>query len=283
MQLSQGHLNILDYCPRRFQHTYLDQLTVPLTPAQQGAIALGNRFHTLMQQRELGLVLQPVDPASESEPEDRIYQDLERFLAAAPEVLRRDRVQFRQSEHRRYLQFQGFFFTVVYDLMILETDRAEILDWKTHLLLPSDQSLSQNWQSKLYPYVLAATSAYLPDQIQMTYWFVRSPTAPDHSASSASSSDVATAPTAEDLAPTARRFPYTGDRHHQIQTELTQRLTQLQDYLQAYEAGGALPQIDEAIGKCHACPFAIRCRRTASLTPPETNLPGLAEIHEIVI
>jgi len=280
MQLSQGHLNSLDYCPRRFQHTYLDQLAVPLTPAQQGAIALGNRFHTLMQQRELGLVLQPFDPDSESEPEDRVYQDLERFLAAAPEVLRRDRVQFRQSEHRRYLQFQGFFLTVIYDLLILETDRAEILDWKTQLLLPSDQALAKNWQLKLYPYVLAASSSYPPDQIHMTYWFVRSPTP----AGSPTHSDVAIAPTnAEAPTPTALRFPYTGDRHHQIQAELTQRLTQLQGYLQNYETGGALPQIDEALGKCYTCPFAIRCRRTASLNPPEVNLPGLAEIQEIVI
>lgn len=263
MQLSQGHLNVLDYCPRRFQHTYLDQLTTPLSPDQQDAIATGQRFHTLMQQRELGLPL----PGTTADL-DSVYHDVERFLAVAPEVLRRDRIQFRQSEHRRALQRQGFLIIVVYDLLILEENQAEILDWKTHWRLPNPQALEQDWQQKLYPYVLAETSSYAPDQILMTYWFVRS--------------QIEDAPSS-DPKPKAIRFPYSRDRHHQIDTELNQRLAQLKAYLARYETGRSLPKIDVSEGRCAACPFAVRCHRVASSSEEQPLLPTLTEIDEVSI
>ena len=35
MRLSQGQLNLLERCPRQFQHTYLEQLGSPINPEQQ--------------------------------------------------------------------------------------------------------------------------------------------------------------------------------------------------------------------------------------------------------
>jgi hypothetical protein len=60
LRLSQGHLTLLETCPRRFQHTVLDALAVPATPEQWLAQQWGDRFHLLMQQRELGLPIEPV-------------------------------------------------------------------------------------------------------------------------------------------------------------------------------------------------------------------------------
>jgi hypothetical protein len=39
--------------------------------------------------------------------------------------------------------------------------------------------LAKNWQTRLYLYVLAETSAYPPDSLSMTYWFVQLPRSPE--------------------------------------------------------------------------------------------------------
>ncbi|MBD1912901.1 MULTISPECIES: PD-(D/E)XK nuclease family protein [unclassified Leptolyngbya] len=259
MQISQGHLNTLDYCPRLFQHIYLDQLSIPLTFEQQEAMARGSRFHTLMQQHELGLSTQVLG-------EDAALSELmERFLATAPDVMRRDHALFRQSEHRRQIVFQDFLMTVVYDLLILEPEQADILDWKTGLGLPSAQKLERNWQFKLYPFVLAKTSSYLPEQITMTYWFVQ-PGGPDEASN-----------------PQMMRFPYAAEKHHAIAEELSILLARLEQYLEDYRAGQFLPQVDDGNGHCEACPFAIRCDRSSIHRTSEATLPALNDIHEVII
>jgi PD-(D/E)XK nuclease superfamily len=55
LRISQRHLKILEACPRQFEHTYFDRLTLPIKPAQQVKTQLGSDFHLLMHQRELGL------------------------------------------------------------------------------------------------------------------------------------------------------------------------------------------------------------------------------------
>lgn len=263
MQISQGQLNTLAYCPRRFQHTYLEQLSVPPTPDQQAALTLGDRFHLLMQQQELGLAIAASKLTSREEAQ--IYEAVERFLASAPEISRRDRVDFRQSEHRRSLPFQGFLLTVVYDLLILEPDQAEILDWKTYAKVPSATVLKANWQHKLYPFVLAETSNYLPEQITLSYWFVRpnltEPEAP----------------------PAHLSFGYQPDIHEQTRQELQEILTPLTTYLQQFEAGYALPQVKENSDRCSSCPFAVRCQRIRTMDPINSTLPSVDEIDEIAI
>lgn len=263
MQLSQGQLNTFRYCPRRFQHTYLEQLSAPLAPAQQAAIAQGERFHLLMQQRELGLAIAPI-PSPPAE-EAQIYAAVERFLAAAPDLLRQEQVQFRQSEHRRSLPMQDFLLTVVYDLLILEPQRAEILDWKTYAQVPARETLQQNWQHKLYPFVLAETSDYSPEQITLSYWFVH-----PHLADA-------------DVPPTQLRFPYDAATHAHTRQELQQLLTNLTAALQDFAAGRSLPQIDAAKGRCPACPFAVRCQRLRTDTTTPTAWPPLDDIAEVSI
>ncbi|MEL6502777.1 MAG: PD-(D/E)XK nuclease family protein, partial [Cyanobacteria bacterium J06623_1] len=55
LRLSQGQLNLLETCPRKFQNTYLEQLRPPANPEYEEKQLLGSRFHLLMQQREMGL------------------------------------------------------------------------------------------------------------------------------------------------------------------------------------------------------------------------------------
>jgi dihydroxyacetone kinase len=81
LHLSQGHLTLLETCPRRFQHSYLDQLSVPVAFDQQQRLNWGNQFHLLMQQRELGLPIHDLAGLEVS-----LQQSMETLIQAAPEL-----------------------------------------------------------------------------------------------------------------------------------------------------------------------------------------------------
>jgi hypothetical protein len=125
--LSQGQLNLLETCPRKFQHTYLEQLGTPISPEQQERLAWGSRFHLLMQQRELGL---PVESLVEEDAQ--LQHWVTALVNAASDVLTPNPKTFRESEHCRTLYFQDYVLTVIYDLLIEDETNAQILDWKTY-------------------------------------------------------------------------------------------------------------------------------------------------------
>jgi hypothetical protein len=264
-QLSQSHFNLLETCPRRFQHIYLDQLMVPVTPEQQAALDWGNRFHMMMQQQELRLPLLAVDEATDSDA-STLLPTVQQFVRTNPELFAVQPGVFRYSEHRRTLTFQGYLLTAVYDLLILRETTAEILDWKTYLKPPNSRWLAQNWQSRLYPFILAETSPYLPEQISLTYWFVRAE--------------------AEDGTnqPQSLTFPYSRAQHDVTKQAIAQWLTQLTHWLQQYEAGIPFPQVREDTPTCRSCSFTTRCERSDSPLPLSANvIPDVATIEEIAL
>lgn len=127
LRLSQRELHLLETCPRKFQHLYFDRLTSPINPEHQEKQNLGSRFHLLMQQRELGL---PVESLCEEDPQLRTW--VTALVNETPEILTSDPDKFRESEHRRTLNLQGYLLTVIYDLLIADNEVAQILDWKTY-------------------------------------------------------------------------------------------------------------------------------------------------------
>lgn len=275
LRLSQGHLNLLETCPRKFQHVFLEQLGSPTSPEQQERQTWGSRFHLLMQQRELGL---PIEALIQQDVQ--LQRWLTAFIQAAPDVLTLDTdgrsSLIRQSEHRRTLNFttteaqpkQNYLLTVVYDLLILDQQQAQILDWKTYPRPQDARWLAQDWQTRLYPYVLAETSDYLPEQISMTYWFVQG-----------QQNESAVMPEPQSL-----RFPYSEALHAQTQQDLHCLLDQLTTWLQRYQSGEPFPQVNPAAGSCQACQFAIRCDRTspeAESTSPDDWLSAIATIQEV--
>jgi hypothetical protein len=270
-RVSQGQLNVLQTCPRKFQYTYLEKSSAPIAPEQQTKIAWGNRFHLLMQQRELGL---PVESLLQEDPVmERCYRGL---LDAAPELFhgsdRGNDDVFREAEHCRTLQFfNGYLLVAVYDLLIAEKNTAKILDWKTYPLPTNPRYVEENWQTKLYPFLFAETSDYLPEQISMSYWFVRSAGNPEFGQSSLS-----------------LRFAYNTDKHDRIRQQLARLLNKLTEWLQAYEERGEpFPQVPvRASGLCQGCPFAIRCQRSKEgkeATLGGVRVPSLAEIDEVTL
>lgn len=176
--LSQSHLALLATCPRKFQHIYLDRVTVPKSWHQYQRSLWGTQFHQLMQQMELGL---PIEGFEATQPE--LYQGILALRSTDPQVFQAPdpaRGEWRSSEHRRSLAFavpggDPVGLVVVYDWVRGDPQFAEILDWKTYRQPPQGENLAQSWQTRLYCYVLAQTSHYEPEQIQFTYWFIAPP------------------------------------------------------------------------------------------------------------
>lgn len=277
MHLSQGHLNLLEQCPRKFQHTYLDQLRTPATPDQQQRMEWGQHFHLLMQQRELGLplVVTPEGTGTDTVDAPALYRAMQALTQAAPDVFTPHSDQFRQSEHRRTLEFQGYLLTVVYDLLLLEPNQAQILDWKTYPRPHNRDRIAQDWQTRLYLYVLTETSDFEPEQISMTYWFTRA-----NRANHANSGD----PSA--YQPQCDRFVYNSAWHDRTRQQLTAVLAKLTQWQQDYQHGIEFPQVDLENGSCDRCSHAVRCYRLDAqpAVGDETATPlSLDEIEEVVL
>lgn len=268
LRLSQGHLNLLATCPRKFQHTYLEQLAAPNDPEQQERQTQGSLFHLLMQQWQLGL---PVEPLLQQDPQ--LQRWFTAFMTAAPEILMLDSTEgnvLRQSEHARTLEIQGYLITVVYDLLLLSESpqshrQAKILDWKTYPRPRKTHWLAQNWQARLYPFVLAETSHYAPEQISMVYWFFQS---------RGQQADVPE--------PQSLQLAYDRDKHERTRHDLMALLAQLTDWLGRYQQGEPFPQVRLEAEQCSQCNYAVRCDRLADAQADQCSaLPHLADIQEI--
>jgi hypothetical protein len=248
-RLSQGHLKVLTECPRKFEHIYLDLLAAPLAPEQHASMEWGKDFHRLMQQRELGLPIEPFLTA-----DSKLEQAVTGLMAAAPHLFESNPGTTRDSEQVRTISIGNYLFTAIYDLVILDTT-AQIIDWKTYGKPRNSQQLAQDWQTRLYLYIMAATSDYPPAAISFTYWFVLNQPQPE-----------------------CAEFIYSDDLHRQTHQDLQHLLARLDRWLSDRQQGLSLPQVPLASQLCASCHFASRCARLS----PVSSL-AIAEIDEIAI
>ncbi len=258
LNLTQGHLRLLEICPRRYQYTYLDHFTVPTDPGTLERQQWGTQFHQILQQRDLGLPL-----ADLLRQDEALAAAVNGLMAAAPELFVPQPEGFRQSEHRRTLAFNGYGLTAIYDLLVLEPAQGQIVDWKTYQRPPQAAQLAKEWQTRLYLYLLVETSDLAPEQVTMTYWFVAPPTAPDRQAP-----------------PSSITIPYSLAQHRRTEADL-RRLTDTLTGLRTTETD--FPQVDPAKGYCTQCPFAVRCQRSSERfgTMGAMALPAIADIAEV--
>lgn len=258
LRLSQGHLNSLATCPRKFQHSYLEQLNTPPDPKHEKYQILGSRFHLLMQQREMGLVIDNLLKA-----DSQLQNWMTDFSKIAPEIFTPDidDLTFRESEHYRTLQIGDYLITVIYDLLIADQNKAQILDWKTYPQPPKRENLAQNWQTRLYMYVLGETSQYLLENISMTYWFVQSKEQ------------------AKNI-----KFSYNQEQHQKTSQDLNQLLNNLTQWIKDYQHQIPLPQITASQKICEPCQYAVRCQRQ-NITEVQEDInqqfPNLENIAEV--
>ncbi|MGF1590731.1 MAG: PD-(D/E)XK nuclease family protein [Pleurocapsa sp.] len=250
IRLSQSHLNLLSICPPKFQQVYLDCLNSLPAPNQQDNRQWGSRFHLLMQQRELTL---PIEALLATDAE--LDNSLKALIRAAPE-LEPDPNIWREAEHCRTLRLDNFLFTVIYDLLIAKTEQAIILDWKTYRNPPRWQKLANDWQTRLYLYVLAETSEYEPEQLQMTYWFVKSGT------------------------PQSATFNYSQQQHQQTARELIVLTANLETWLGNYQQ---LQTNFPHQPDCPKCPYHDLFSAEKAVNCHEELLKSIAEIEEVSI
>lgn len=223
IRLSQSQLNLLETCPLMFQRLYLEDLGTPPSPDIQESLSWGSRFHQLMQQEQIGLPIQSFLG------ED---QELQKALNALVNIVKIEHnlteESWKEAEHSRSLEFDKYLLTAIYDLLILEENRAQILDWKTYLKPQNKEKLAKNWQTRLYLYLLAETSDYLPEQISMTYWFVKLPNEPQ-----------------------SLTFTYDSKRHQKTDQDLSYLLGQLETWLSDYlENKQSFPHISNCQSIC---------------------------------
>ncbi len=253
LRISQRHLTILEKCPRQFEHTYFDRLTLPINPAQQVKTQLGSDFHLLMHQRELGL---PIEPILARSPQLNTW--MAAMLQAAPTLFESNDQTQRESEQVRTIQIDNYLFTAIYDLVILQPDRADIIDWKTYPLPKHKKDLDLEWQTRLYLYILAETSDYLPKQIAFTYWFIQSTPQPK-----------------------SIKISYTLKQHRQTHTDLLALLAKLTNWLDVDQhQREPLPQVAASTGLCDRCSFAARCDRQ-DLGAPELDSFSSLDLRHI--
>jgi len=267
LHLSQSQLQILEACPRKFQHIYLEQLSPPPDPLQQEGLTWGSNFHLVMQQRELGLPVGVGISAPEHQVSPGVALDeamagaIAALLTAAPELFppQTPPQTFRAAEHPLTWELHGYLFTVIYDLLIATPDAAQIVDWKTHQKLLKPEFLAQQWQTKLYLYLLAATTDYSPEKIALTYWFVKNTPQPQRVT-----------------------ITYNQEIHQQIHRELTDLLAELDAALEDYQTRGReFTQVSPKAGLCLGCSFAARCGRGDRSIDQKIVLPDLADVAEV--
>lgn len=248
-RISQQHLNILETCPRKFEYLYLNGLNLPLDPEKQDRIKFGNQFHLLMQQKELCLDISPILTNSPALAD--CFQSLQKSAPEIlkPEVLKTDSILpdqaakssiFRQAEYNLNLTYKNYIITAIYDLLITDDQYAYIYDWKTYPLLENSNRVIENWQTRLYLFLMAEASDYVPENITMTYWFIKSNESQK----------------AEHL-----KISYDQNQHEKNRQDLDNLLDKLTNYLnQQQTEQKPFPQVNVNLGICAPCQFLNRCQ-----------------------
>lgn len=248
-RISQQHLNMLETCPRKFEYLYLHGLNLPLDPEKQDRIKFGNQFHLLMQQKELGLDISPILTNSQALAD--CFQSLEKSAPEIlkPEILKTDSVLpdqvanssiFRQAEYNLNLTYKNYIITAIYDLLITDDQYAYIYDWKTYPLPEKSNRIIENWQTRLYLFLMAEASDYAPENITMTYWFIKSNESQK----------------AEHL-----KISYDQKQHEKNRQDLDNLLDKLTNYLNKQQTEQkSFPQVNVNLGICSPCQFLNRCQ-----------------------
>lgn len=168
IRLSQSQLNLLETCPPQFKKIYIDHLNSPVSLESQKSLHWGNQFHQLMQQHFMGL---SIDSALAQ------YSNLNEMIKILFKSIVEKHILnsefWTEAEHYITFKKNNYLLTAIYDLLVVESNQVQILDWKTYLKPNNKKQLENDWQTRLYLYLLAETSTYLPESISMTYWFIK--------------------------------------------------------------------------------------------------------------
>lgn len=248
LSLSRTSLETFLVCRRRFRLRYLDRLPWPLTPLDgdtETAVANGRAFHQQLERHFLQL---PTD----SVPADPLLQQWWQAFQHSPLPLPDDARLL--PELRLSVPLGNHHLVGRFDLLALNRGpddgryRAQIFDWKTSRPR-TEAELRSDWQTRLYLALLADgspalfdandTVGIIPEDITITYWYVREPDAP-------------------------RTLHYSTAWHAANRADLAAILSQIDAEL-ADESPTAWPLTDQ-ISHCRACAYQVYCARQAAGT-----------------
>jgi hypothetical protein len=252
LHLSQGQLNLLEICPPQFQKVYLERLGNSWDLEKEKKRQWGSQFHLLMQQFQLGIItdsfLDNINP--------ELCQSFQALIRKTADIWHSKDIISKEAEHRRMISHNNYILTVIYDLLVCYKDKAIIYDWKTYLQPEKAENLANNWQTKLYLYVLAETSPYQPEDICFTYWFVKLPENPQ-----------------------CLTFNYNQKLHQKTKQDLNKVLAQLQLWLDQYrEKQVSFPHKPN----CHnSCPYYLSFYWGANQQKQSNALDWLNNVNNI--
>ncbi len=249
--LSQKHLNTLETCPPLFQKIYLQQLKIPFNLIQEEKTQWGKQFHLLMQQHNLGL---PIDDIQTDN--DDLKLSVKALINATEDIWTSSEIITKKAEYQVNYTLNNYLFTSVYDLLILYKNKAVIFDWKTYLKPQDEDKLINNWQTKLYLYILAEKLDYRPHQLSFTYWFVKLPNKPQR-----------------------QTIKYNKTKHEKTRKELNYLLEKL-EYLTAEYIENRLNFPHH--NNCETCPHRHNFPNLSTESELDQNLPTSLDDIEIV-
>ncbi|MFQ5578646.1 MAG: PD-(D/E)XK nuclease family protein [Anaerolineae bacterium] len=191
-QFTQSNLQDYLTCPRRFELRYRRRLnwpaveTAPIHEAER-RMQLGSDFHRLAHQHALGLPLDALSAAAAAQSPE-LAAMWRNYLAHRPPELSRPGVRL-YPETTLTATLGGYRLAARYDLLArpaADPPQLLIVDWKTNLRRPPSRVLQTRIQSRVYPFVLAASGGSLtggapppPEHISLQYWFTAEPARPE--------------------------------------------------------------------------------------------------------
>ena len=183
-QFSQGSLQDFVDCRRRFQLRYLLRQSWPAVPSEpvlelERYMQQGARFHRMLQQHQLGLPVERLAPMALDEDLSRWWENYLLFSQGGG-------LQALTGIGARYYPeitlttpLGSYRLLAKLDLLAVTSQgHALILDWKTARKRSRRQWLADRLQTRVYPYLLLQAGAFLnggtpflPEQVEMVYWF----------------------------------------------------------------------------------------------------------------
>jgi CRISPR/Cas system-associated exonuclease Cas4 (RecB family) len=240
--LSQSSLQDYHDCPRRFELRYLQRLAYPAIetePALENEKHQqeGEYFHRLIQQHLIGI---PAEQISKLANTDNLQRWWENYLNASDLRVLAQRPVGKElggvyAEATLFAPLGKFRLVAKYDLIAINKDKVTIYDWKTYRKRPKHEWLAVRWQTRVYRALLVQAGAHLnngksfmPEQIEMIYWFADFPAEP-------------------------ARFIYKADQYKRDWNTLIKIAEEIKN-------ATSFPLTAE-VSKCNYCPYRSYCNR----------------------
>ncbi len=214
--------SLQDYvdCPRRFELRYVQGVRWPSVQAepllaQEVLMQRGDSFHRMLHQHALGVPTSMIEAVAANDLE--LLRWWRGFLAH----VENDLAGRSHAEVTLHTRLGDHSLAAVYDLVVMnDSQRVVIYDWKTSLRVPRREWLQSRLQTRLYPYVMVRAGAALfglqvleAAQVEMRYWFASKPDVIEVFPYSAAqmAADEAYLRQLMDTMSTASEFPLTDD------------------------------------------------------------------------